>query len=63
MPDDALAAASNEYRLLRLHRLARREGPHGPGDLLWVWLLLGLLGAACVRLAAGMRKLRRQRPS
>ncbi len=48
MTDQQLAAATSEYRLIRIHRTAARTGPGGPGDLAWLWplstfVLLGLL--------------------
>ncbi len=49
--DDAqFAAATHEYRLVRIRRTAARTGPGGPGDLNWAWqvatlaLFLRLLG-------------------
>lgn len=36
--DDAqFAAATREYRLVRIRRTAARTGPGGPGDLNWIW--------------------------
>jgi deazaflavin-dependent oxidoreductase (nitroreductase family) len=37
MTDEALDAATKEYRLIRIRRTAPRTGPGGPGDLAWVW--------------------------
>lgn len=37
LSDDALAAATQSYRLVRIHRAEARTGPGGPGDLAWVW--------------------------
>lgn len=37
LSDDALAAATQSYRLVRIHRAEARTGPDGPGDLAWVW--------------------------
>lgn len=39
LDDDALNAATDTYRLLRLHPTGERSGPGGPGDLLWAWPL------------------------
>lgn len=48
--DEALAAATAVYRLLRLRRAVPLTGPDGPGDRVWLWplltagaLLIGLL--------------------
>ncbi len=35
--DAELAAATADYRLVRIQRTAPRTGPGGPGDLAWVW--------------------------
>jgi deazaflavin-dependent oxidoreductase (nitroreductase family) len=40
MTDEALDAATKEYRLIRIRRVAARTGKDGPGDLAWVWPLL-----------------------
>lgn len=37
MSDEALAAATADYRLIRIRRAEARTGPGGPGDLAWVW--------------------------
>ncbi len=37
MPDDVLTAVTQEYRVLHIRRAAAQTGPHGPGDLVWVW--------------------------
>lgn len=37
MSDDALAAATADYRLIHFQRTQPAEGPGGPGDLAWVW--------------------------
>jgi hypothetical protein len=42
MPDDRLAAVTEEYRLIRLRLLRPATGANGPGDLQWVWLVVGL---------------------
>lgn len=42
MSDAALAAATAEYRLIRIRRTAARTGPGGPGDLAWIWPLTAL---------------------
>jgi deazaflavin-dependent oxidoreductase (nitroreductase family) len=40
MTDEALDAATKEYRLVRIRRVAARTGKDGPGDLAWAWPLL-----------------------
>jgi deazaflavin-dependent oxidoreductase (nitroreductase family) len=37
--DGELDAATTDYRLVRIRRLAARTGRQGPGDLAWVWPL------------------------
>ena len=37
MSADQIAAATAEYKLLRIRRTAACTGPGGPGDLAWVW--------------------------
>jgi deazaflavin-dependent oxidoreductase (nitroreductase family) len=37
--DEALAAATRNYHLIRIQRSAARTGAGGPGDLAWVWPL------------------------
>jgi len=44
LTDDALAAATANYHLIRIHRTEARTGTDGPGDLAWVWPL-STLGA------------------
>lgn len=39
LSDDALAAATAPYRLIRIRCTEARTGPDGPGDLAWVWPL------------------------
>ena len=48
LSDKELDAATKPYRLIRIQRKQALTGPHGPGDLAWIWplstmLLLGLL--------------------
>lgn len=43
MSDEALTAATADYRLVHLRRTAPRTGPGGPGDLAWVWPLATIL--------------------
>jgi deazaflavin-dependent oxidoreductase (nitroreductase family) len=48
MTDEELDAATKEYRLIHIRRVAARTGKDGPGDLAWVWpvvttVLLALL--------------------
>lgn len=40
LSDAQLEAATADYRVLRLRRVAPLTGPGGPGDLVWVWPLL-----------------------
>ena len=37
--DEALAQATETYRLVRITRTAARTGPEGLGDLWWIWRL------------------------
>jgi deazaflavin-dependent oxidoreductase (nitroreductase family) len=37
LEDEALAKLTEEYRLIRLRRIAPCTGCGGPGDLAWVW--------------------------
>jgi deazaflavin-dependent oxidoreductase (nitroreductase family) len=37
--DAELAAATTEYKLIRIHRTAACTGPGGPGELAWIWPL------------------------
>jgi len=39
MSDEALDAATKEYRLVRIRRRIACTGTNGPGDLSWVWPL------------------------
>lgn len=43
LTDEELDAATKEYRLIRIRRVAARTGKDGPGDLVWVWPLLVML--------------------
>ena len=54
MTDEALDAATTDYRLLRIRRTEARTGPGGPGDLAWLWplstlILMWLLFRGCRR--------------
>jgi len=51
MTDEELTAATKEYRLIHIRRVAARTGPDGPGDLVWVWpvLVMVLLPLALFR--------------
>lgn len=55
LDDTALAAATQDYRLIHIRRTAPRTGPGGPGDLAWVW------PAATLLLLAGLFRRRRRR--
>ena len=39
MSDEELAAATQDYRLVRIRRRMACTGPNGPNDLAWVWPL------------------------
>lgn len=48
LTDEELDAATKEYRLIHVRRVAARTGQDGPGDLVWIWpvvvvLLLAML--------------------
>ena len=43
MTVEELDAATNEYRLIHIRRVAARTGKDGPGDLVWVWPLLVMI--------------------
>jgi deazaflavin-dependent oxidoreductase (nitroreductase family) len=46
-PDAELAAATQEYKLVRIRRTVPRTGGGGPGDLAWLWMVATLgLGLA-----------------
>ncbi|NDJ33031.1 MAG: nitroreductase family deazaflavin-dependent oxidoreductase [Chloroflexi bacterium] len=55
--DEDLAAATTDYRLLRLRPTEAASGPDGPGDLVWVWPVTVLV------LLAGLLVGRRPRPA
>ncbi len=57
LSDEALAAATALYRLIRIRRTEARTGPDGPGDLAWVWPLSTL--GALLLLARRSRRPRR----
>ncbi|MFV1970195.1 MAG: nitroreductase family deazaflavin-dependent oxidoreductase [Acidimicrobiia bacterium] len=40
--DEDLAETTSTYRLLRIRPLRKRGGSHGPGDLAWIWLAVGV---------------------
>jgi len=42
--DETLKEQTQEYRLVRLTLLKPIEGEGGPGDLAWVWLIVGAVG-------------------
>ncbi|MCB9452929.1 MAG: nitroreductase family deazaflavin-dependent oxidoreductase [Anaerolineaceae bacterium] len=41
MTDAELDTLAADYRLIRIRRVADVTGPGGPGDLSWVWALVG----------------------
>jgi deazaflavin-dependent oxidoreductase (nitroreductase family) len=43
LSDADLAAVTSEYRVVRLRRQRPVTGPGGPGDLAWVWGVIGFL--------------------
>lgn len=44
MSDDHLSELAEHYeKIVQIHLVARRTGPGGPGDLAWVWWILGAL--------------------
>jgi deazaflavin-dependent oxidoreductase (nitroreductase family) len=57
MTDEELDAATKEYRLIHIRRVAARTGKDGPGDLVWVWpvLVTILLPLVLFRGAGGRR--------
>lgn len=40
--------ATSDYRLVRIRLAERLQGPGGPGDLVWVWIPLALVGALLI---------------
>lgn len=57
MSDTALAAATANYRLVRIGRTRERTGPGGPGEQAWIWPLAShVLAAAVVLLQARRRR-------
>jgi deazaflavin-dependent oxidoreductase (nitroreductase family) len=40
LTEEELDAATKEYRLIHIRRVAARTGTDGPGDLVWVWPVL-----------------------
>lgn len=49
IPDAELAAATAEYRLIRFEQGETITGANGPGELAWVWPLLGLVVVLALR--------------
>jgi deazaflavin-dependent oxidoreductase (nitroreductase family) len=39
MSEAEIAAATTEYKLIRIHRTSACTGPGGPGELAWIWPL------------------------
>ena len=54
LSDSALAAVTQQYRLIRIRRTDPRSGPGGPGDLAWVWPLVAA-GALLLVVARRLR--------
>jgi deazaflavin-dependent oxidoreductase (nitroreductase family) len=61
MTDEELDAATKEYRLIHIRRVAARTGADGPGDLVWVWPLVTtiLLTLVLLKGAGGSRSKRK----
>ena len=57
LSDDALAAVTAPYRLIRIRRTEARTGPDGPGDLAWVWPL-ATIGALLLLVRRSLRSCR-----
>jgi deazaflavin-dependent oxidoreductase (nitroreductase family) len=57
MTDDELDAATKEYKLIHIRRVAARTGVDGPGDLVWVWplVVMVLLPLLLLKGAGGRR--------
>jgi deazaflavin-dependent oxidoreductase (nitroreductase family) len=55
MSDEALHEATSMYCLLRIRPQHKESAPDGPGDLVWVWPIIGLALAA---IALGRRRAR-----
>ncbi|HTP11008.1 MAG TPA: nitroreductase family deazaflavin-dependent oxidoreductase [Anaerolineae bacterium] len=43
MTDEELDAATKDYKLIHIRRVAARTGQDGPGDLVWVWPLVVMI--------------------
>ncbi len=43
LSDEDLLELCKDYRLVRIQRSAPRTGKDGPGDLVWLWMLIVLL--------------------
>lgn len=43
MSEQELAAATKEYRLIRIQLTQQLSGPGGPGDLAWIWVPISLV--------------------
>jgi deazaflavin-dependent oxidoreductase (nitroreductase family) len=43
MTDEELDAATKEYKVIHIRRVAARTGVDGPGDLVWVWPLVVMI--------------------
>jgi deazaflavin-dependent oxidoreductase (nitroreductase family) len=55
LSDDALAAATANYHLIRIDRAAACTGPGGPSDLAWIWPL-GTIAALVLVVSARRRR-------
>lgn len=58
MTDAELDAVTRDYRLLRINRMMPLDGPGGPGDLVWTWLLVGMIVGASAVVWLGRRAVR-----
>jgi deazaflavin-dependent oxidoreductase (nitroreductase family) len=56
MNEQELAAATKEYRLIRIQLAQRMSGPGGPGDLAWIWIPISLALALVVLLPKFVRR-------
>lgn len=60
--DETLKTKTQEYRLVRLTLLKPLEGEGGPGDLAWVWLIVGAV-SVLIGVVRTLRALARVSPA